>query len=185
MERGRSRCYKDVIHVALQKVIQRKCRGIPPRAMAIIENGFFAYLSTAEPECSPHITTMFYLWDVETCRTYLITSEDTKKLRNIKRNPNVALTIDERDPESPKGNRGVLIRGKARILSVREMGDVLMNRYLQKYLDFLGRGFPMGSRVVIEVIPRVLHFWRGVNFHKWINPNYKKTLRSLTRLVDL
>jgi uncharacterized protein YhbP (UPF0306 family) len=168
-----------------QKDVGKKCRGMPPRAMRIIENGFFAYLSTTEPECQPHITTMFYLWDTDTCRTYMITSEDTRKLRNIKRNPLVAVTIDERDPESPGGNRGVLIRGKARILSVTEMGDVLMNRYLLKYLDFLGTGFPMGSRVVIEVIPRVFHYWRGVNFYKWINPNYDKTLHSLTRMVDL
>jgi len=144
---------------------------IPTDALKILEDGFFAYLSTAQPGCMPHITTMFYLWDPETKKVYLITSESTKKLRNIKFNRNVAVTIDERDPASPAGNKGVLLRGAADIVSVEEIGDLLLNKYLTKYLDFLGYGFPMGSRVVIRVTPRIIHYWKGIHFYKWTNPN--------------
>ena len=147
-------------------------RKILDEALELLENGFFAYLSTAELGCMPHITTMFYLWEDETQSVYLITSERTKKLKNIRVNHNVALTIDERDPNSPARNKGVLLRGRAEVLSIEEMGDLRLNRYLNKYLDFLGYGFPMGSRVVIQVTPRMMHYWKGIHFYKWKNPMY-------------
>ena len=109
---------------------------LPQEVHKILSDGFFAYLSTAEPGCLPHITTMFYLWDNNSQKIYLITNEKTKKLRNIMKNPNVAITVDERDPESPAGNKGVLVRGVAKIIGIQEMGDILLNRYLSKYLDF-------------------------------------------------
>ncbi|MFW9921497.1 MAG: pyridoxamine 5'-phosphate oxidase family protein [Candidatus Thorarchaeota archaeon] len=143
---------------------------IPDEVHRILNEGFFAYLSSAEPGCQPHITTMFYLWDEKEEKVYLITNEKTKKLKNIKTNPNIAITVDERDPDSPAGNRGVLLRGKARVISIPEMGDIILNRYLSKYLDFLGYGFPMGSRVAIEVVPKIIHYWKGIKFQKWMSP---------------
>ena len=147
---------------------------IPTEALQILEDGFFAYLGTARRPCSPHITTMFYLWDSERMKVYLITSENSTKAKNVRQNNKVSVTVDFRDPESPEGNRGVLIRGRARLISVEEMGDVRLNMYMERYLSFLGTGFPMGSRVVIEVTPRMLNYWRGVRFFRWKNPDFKK-----------
>jgi nitroimidazol reductase NimA-like FMN-containing flavoprotein (pyridoxamine 5'-phosphate oxidase superfamily) len=115
---------------------------------------------------------MFYLWDSISMKVYLITSETSKKARNARKNTKVSVTIDTRDPESPEGNRGVLIRGRARLISIEEMGDVRLNKYMEKYLSFLGTGYPMGSRVVIEVTPRILNYWRGVRFFRWKNPEF-------------
>ncbi len=148
-------------------------RQIPVEAIEILEDGFFAYLATIVEGCSPHITTMFYLWDPEKMKVFLITSQNSVKARNVKRNNRVSVTVDMRDPVSPEGNRGILIRGQARIISMEEMGDVLLNRYMEKYLSFLGTGFPMGSRIVIEVTPRILNYWKGVRFFKWKNPEFK------------
>ncbi|MDF1538954.1 MAG: pyridoxamine 5'-phosphate oxidase family protein [Candidatus Thorarchaeota archaeon] len=147
---------------------------LPNEALRIVSNGFFAYLATAEENCNPHITTMFYIWDEETGRVFLITGERTRKAKNIKKNDRVSVTIDERDPESPAGNRGVMIRGRARLISVEEMGDVLMNFYLEKYLHFLQEGWALGSRVVIEVTPRIISYWKGIHFHRWENPAFMK-----------
>ncbi len=138
-------------------------------ARKILREGFFAYFTTGNPRSFPHITTMFYIWDEESCTFYVITSESTKKVKNIQQNPNVALTIDERDPLSPAGNCGVLVRGKARVIPIEEMGDILMNKYWAKYLNVLGQGFPMGSRLAIEITPRVIHYWSGIHFFKWVD----------------
>jgi nitroimidazol reductase NimA-like FMN-containing flavoprotein (pyridoxamine 5'-phosphate oxidase superfamily) len=148
---------------------------IPAEALQILEEGFFAYLGTANRSCVPHITTMFYLWDSETMKVFLITAETSKKVRNVKQNNKVSITVDVRDPVSPEQNRGVLIRGRARIISIEKMGDVRLNRYMERYLSFLGTGFPMGSRVVIEVTPRILNYWRGVRFFRWKNPKFKNS----------
>ena len=145
---------------------------LPEYMNKLIESGFFAYFSTIEPKCNPHITTMFYLWNAEKKIIYLITSNDTRKIRNIKRNSSVSVTIDVRDPDCPAGNSGVIIRGRADITSVEEMGDVLLNKYLEKNLRFLGTGFPMGSRIVIQVTPRIIHYWKGIRFASWKNLSY-------------
>jgi nitroimidazol reductase NimA-like FMN-containing flavoprotein (pyridoxamine 5'-phosphate oxidase superfamily) len=108
-------------------------------------------------------------------KVFLITAETSKKVRNVKQNNKVSITVDVRDPVSPEQNRGVLIRGRARIISIEKMGDVRLNRYMERYLSFLGTGFPMGSRVVIEVTPRILNYWRGVRFFRWKNPKFKNS----------
>ncbi len=147
-------------------------RIFPEFMSKILSTCFFAYFATIEPKCNPHITTMFYLWNAEEKTIYLITSKDTRKIRNITRNSSVSVTVDERDPESPARNLGVLIRGRADLHSIEEVGDVLLNKYLEKNLRFLGTGFPMGSRIVIEVTPRIIHYWKGIKFASWKNPNY-------------
>jgi len=159
-------------------------RPVPRAAMNLLENQFFSYLSTVEAGSNPHITTMFYVWDEARFRIYMITGENSRKARNIKVNNRVAVTVDERDPESPAGNCGVLIRGRANLVDVEEIGDVIMNKYWSKYLEFLGAGIPMGSRIFIEVIPRVLHFWEGIHFFKWLNPHYKKPLYKFSQVMS-
>ncbi|MFW9848568.1 MAG: pyridoxamine 5'-phosphate oxidase family protein [Candidatus Thorarchaeota archaeon] len=166
-------------------VVQLKSqKSIPRAAMSILENQFFAYLSTVEADSNPHITTMFYVWDEARFRIYMITEENSRKARNIRINNRVAVTVDERDPNSPAGNCGVLIRGRANLVGIEEVGDVIMNKYWSKYLAFLGTAFPMGSRIVIEVVPRVLHSWKGIHFFRWINPDYEKPLYKFSQVVS-
>ncbi|MFW9953879.1 MAG: pyridoxamine 5'-phosphate oxidase family protein [Candidatus Thorarchaeota archaeon] len=159
-------------------------RPVPRAAMKLLEHQFFAYLSTVEAGSNPHITTMFYVWDEARLRIYMITGENSTKAQNIRKNNRVAVTVDERDPNSPAGNCGVLIRGRANLIDVEEVGDVIMNKYWSKYLKFLGTGFPMGSRVFIEVIPRVIHYWKGIHFFKWYNPDYEKPLYKFSQVVS-
>ncbi len=147
---------------------------IPDEALDILRDGFFAYFGNIEPGCYPHLTTMFYIWDDESCSVYLISSEGTRKVKNLMRNSEVSVTIDERDPTSPAGNRGVLIRGLSKLITIEEMGDVLMNRYFAKYTDFLGTGFPIGSRIAIQVTPRTLNYWKGIHFSRWKNPSFSR-----------
>ncbi|MHA2425596.1 MAG: pyridoxamine 5'-phosphate oxidase family protein [Candidatus Thorarchaeota archaeon] len=157
---------------------------VPRAAMNILENQFFSYLSTVEAGSNPHITTMFYVWDEARLRIYMITGENSRKARNIRINNRVAVTVDERDPDSPARNCGVLIRGRANLVDIEEIGDIIMNRYFGKYLLFLGTGVPLGSRVFIEVVPRVLHYWKGSHFFKWQNPNYEKPLYKFSQVVS-
>ncbi|MGY5875394.1 MAG: pyridoxamine 5'-phosphate oxidase family protein [Candidatus Thorarchaeota archaeon] len=147
---------------------------ISDSALQILREGFFAYFGNIESGCIPHLTTMFYIWDDDSRSVFLISSEGTRKVKNLKRNNEVSVTIDERDPLSPSGNRGVLIRGIGKLVTIEEMGDVLMNRYFAKYHDFLGTGFPLGSRIAIQVIPRSLNYWKGIEFTRWKNPSFSE-----------
>ena len=143
---------------------------IPEEAQRILQEGFFAYMGTVEEGCNPHVTAMFFIWDRDSETLLLISSEANRKVRNIKKNPNVCVTIDERDPDSPAGNEGVMIRGKAELLELGIVDEIWVNQYLQKYLDFLGYGFPLGERIAIRIVPRSLSYWKGTKFCKWKNP---------------
>jgi general stress protein 26 len=142
-------------------------------ALEILRHGFFAYLGTAEPGCNPHVTAMFYIWDDDTRTIHLITSKESKKALNIKRNTNVAVTVDQRDPKSPAENAGVMVRGKAILVETELVDDVLMVKYLEKYASFLGTGYPLGSRIAIRVTPKTISYWRGTLFYRWKNPHSK------------
>ena len=152
-----------------QKGITKRVKEIPPEALMILENCYFAYLGTTQTGCVPHITAMFYIWDEKTKSIYLVSSEKSAKVRNIKRNPKVTITVDERDPISPAQNCGVMVRGHAEILPMDVADDVLMGQYLIKYYNFLSEGYPLGSRVAIRVKTKNLSYWRGTNFAKWEN----------------
>jgi len=153
-----------------QKTNTKKTSAIPEAARKILRDGFFAYLGTAEPGCVPHVTAMFYIWDEEKNFLYLVTSKESQKVLNIRRNRKVSVTIDVRDPTSPARNEGVMIRGVAFLVEMEVAYEYLMLRYLEKYAEFLGTGYPLGSRIAIRVTPRTISYWKGTEFYKWKKP---------------
>lgn len=153
-----------------QKSHTKKSLTIPKAALNLLREGFFAYLGTAEPGCEPHVTAMFFVWDESTQSVYLVTSKMSKKVLNIRRTRNVSVTIDQRDPDSPAGNCGVMIRGKAFLIEMELADEEIMLGYMEKYMDFLGTGYPLGSRIAIRVTPKTLSYWKGTEFYVWKNP---------------
>ncbi|MFW9805759.1 MAG: pyridoxamine 5'-phosphate oxidase family protein [Candidatus Thorarchaeota archaeon] len=142
---------------------------IPPEALEILRTGSFAYLGTAEPDCDPHLTAMFFLWDDESKLIYLISTKTSRKVANIRRNTRVCVTVDRRDPKSPARNLGVMIQGRAQLMEMQVVDSLVMINFLDKYMHFLGPGYPMGSRIAIRVRPRTISFWKGAKFSKWRN----------------
>jgi len=149
------------------KAFTSKLKEIPLEALEILRKGFFAYLGTTEPGCDPHLTVMFYIWDDASKSILLVSTKKSRKVVNIRRNTRVCVTVDERDPKSPAGNCGVMIQGNAQLIEMEIADTVIMNDFLDKYIDFLGPGYPMGSRIAIQVRPRKISFWQGAKFYKW------------------
>ena len=145
----------------------RKTTEIPEEALSILRKAFFAYLGTAEPGCDPHLTAMFFVWDEKSESIYMVSTRKSRKVVNIRRNTRVCVTVDERDPKSPAGNCGVMIQGRAQLVEMEIADNLVMVEFLSKYMHFLGPGYPMGSRIAIQVKPRKLSFWMGANFFQW------------------
>ncbi|MHA1958682.1 MAG: pyridoxamine 5'-phosphate oxidase family protein [Candidatus Thorarchaeota archaeon] len=148
----------------------RKTKSIPQEALHVLRNEFFAYLGTAETECNPHLTAMFYIWDGDSKAIYMIASKRSRKLYNIRNNTRVCVTVDERDPFSPARNCGVMIRGRAHLVEMEIAPQDIMFDFLEKYMEFLGVGYPLGERITIRVVPKYLSYWKGTNFYRWKNP---------------
>jgi nitroimidazol reductase NimA-like FMN-containing flavoprotein (pyridoxamine 5'-phosphate oxidase superfamily) len=147
----------------------KKTVTIPDEALDILRNGFFAYLGTTDLQCNPHVTAMFYIWDDESKTIHLITSRQSKKVLNLKQNAHVSVTVDQRDATSPARNVGVMVRGKGILVETEFVEDKLMVKYLERYEEFLGTGYPLGSRIAIRVIPKTISYWKGTNFYTWKN----------------
>ncbi|MFW9965005.1 MAG: pyridoxamine 5'-phosphate oxidase family protein [Candidatus Sifarchaeia archaeon] len=153
------------------KVYTSRLKEIPQEALEILRKGFFAYLGTSEPGCDPHLTVMFYIWDDESKSIYLVSTKKSRKVANIRRNTRVCVTVDKRDPKSPAGNCGVMIHGRAQLIEMQIADTIIMINFLDKYIDFLGPGYPMGSRIAIQVRLKKLSFWQGAKFYKWEEPS--------------
>jgi nitroimidazol reductase NimA-like FMN-containing flavoprotein (pyridoxamine 5'-phosphate oxidase superfamily) len=153
------------------KAFTKKTTDIPEPALSILRTGFFAYVGTTEPGCDPHLTVMFFIWDDESESVYMVSTRRSRKVVNIRRNTRVCVTIDERDPKSPAKNCGVMIQGRAQLVEMEIADNTVMVEFLSKYMQFLGPGYPMGSRIAIQVKPRKISYWMGANFYQWKDQN--------------
>ena len=159
---------------------------LPPEMTEVLSTGRFAYLCTTDQENQPHITPMFFIFDETDNNFYVMTSSDSKKMKNLQVNSKVSLSVDIRDATNPFNNRGVMVQGKATveecIKSISEVGDeefmVACKDFKRKYSVLLREAkFPVKveyekfSEALVRIIPDKMTYWRGPNF---ITVNFNK-----------
>lgn len=150
---------------------------LPPEMTTVLIECHFAYLCTTDRSNQPHIAPMFYLFDEETSNLHVITSTESKKMRNIQDNPNVCLTIDIRDPTNPFNNRGVMVQGKATVCySVDSSSAIKDEKIIQAFERFekkypiLKKEHPITeeykkfSQNLVRITPTKMVYWRGPKF---------------------
>lgn len=101
-----------------------------PRIMEIIQNQRLCVLATSWKE-EPYCSLMGYLWDQQQGEFYVVTSFESKKLRNLSQNPRVSLLLDTRVPEGQhKGTfiRALTVQGEAEPLSDPGLGSEVRKR---------------------------------------------------------
>jgi PPOX class probable F420-dependent enzyme len=130
---------------------------LPESAIALIESGAHGHLVTINPDGSPQVSLVWVgVEDGELCIASLA---DRKKLRNVRRDPRVAITF-----ESPSvGARGLReylsVIGTARI--TEGGGPALLQRLSQVYIG-PGSRFPPGDDPPEGFIMRITpERWQG------------------------
>jgi PPOX class probable F420-dependent enzyme len=99
------------------------------------------WLVTVAADGTPQPNPVWFLWDGETALIYSIANQ--AKLKNIERNPNVALHLDSRDG----GDDVVILTGTARIDPTATTID-RNEPYVDKYRDEIKRiGFANSRRM--------------------------------------
>ncbi|WP_375387502.1 PPOX class F420-dependent oxidoreductase [uncultured Amnibacterium sp.] len=115
------------------------------------------YLATTMPDGSPQVTQVWV--DTDGTDVVINTVEGHQKLRNVRRDPRVALTVS--DPARPRAY--VQIRGDVHEITTdgaREHIDQLSHKYLgTPYPTFGGGGG--GERVILRIAPRRVSSPRG------------------------
>jgi PPOX class probable F420-dependent enzyme len=120
---------------------------VPESHLDLLERPLFAHLATAGPDGAPQVTPVWVLWDGRRLR--FTTTTDRQKCRNARRDPRVAVSIN--DPDRPY--RYLELRGLVEHVEPDPGGaffDVLARRYGLAYEPPLGDA---DRRVVLVMRP--------------------------------
>ena len=101
---------------------------------SFLRNGSIMRLSTVTPDCEPHIAPVWYLAERDDDAIYATTPSESRKVRNVKANPEVSLTVDEGGDEYFE-LRAVVIEGEASLVRDDEKWDEIERRWCRKYFD--------------------------------------------------
>jgi len=113
------------------------------------ELGRFA---TASKDCMPHVTPVVYAMDGED--VVVAVDYGTKKLANLKANPQAALTVDSSRP-----NGGVMIQGKCLIYE-RGQEYLRLQKILFERFDFYRKNpWGEGESPILKVVPSKVVSW--------------------------
>lgn len=128
---------------------------LPAKVLDLLRAPSTCYLATTMADGSPQVT---QVW-VDTDGTHVVinTVEGHLKLRNVRRDPRVALTVS--DPANPTAY--VQVRGAVTEITTegaREHIDELSQKYLGKPYPSFGGG---GERVILRIEPHRVSSPRG------------------------
>ena len=128
---------------------------LPEHVLVLLRAPSTCYLATTMPDGSPQLTQVWV--DTDGTDVLINTVEGHQKLRNVRRDPRVALTVA--DPAHPAAY--TQIRGTVREITTdgaREHIDRLSQKYLGKPYPTFGAG---GERVLLRIEPRRISSPRG------------------------
>jgi PPOX class probable F420-dependent enzyme len=127
---------------------------LPKRAVDLLKAKNLAYLATCNEDGSPHVAPLWVDVDEERGLILLDTADGRRKVRNIRRDPRVA--ISAHDPEHPWPP--LVVRGEAMITT--EGADELIDFLCRKYSGKPWEPVEGQVRLVIEVHPGRISFPR-------------------------
>lgn len=151
---------------------------LPSEITKVLKESHFAYFCTTDGNNQVHITPMFFLFYEKTNEIFVFAHLRSKKMKNIRVNPKVCLTVDVRDPENPFENHGVMVQGEAIIEKTVESSSISLDKKLKRiYKDFSVK-YPVLSQaqsstqvkyqefteVLVRVQARKMVYWKGPHF---------------------
>jgi PPOX class probable F420-dependent enzyme len=103
---------------------------LPESARQLIESDALAHLATINPDGSPQVTCIWVGLDGDEIVSAHLT--DQQKLRNVRRDPRIALTLEGREIQPPGLKQYLVVHGRARL--EEGGGPELLQRLAHTYL---------------------------------------------------
>jgi PPOX class probable F420-dependent enzyme len=130
------------------KLMEKK-KPIPDEYLDLFEKKAFAHVATVMPDGKPQVTPVWVDFDGECVR--INSARGRQKVRNLERNPNVAISII--DPDD--AYRYLQIRGQVEAIT-EEGADDHIDSLAKKYLGADSYPFrtPTEVRVMIKIRPK-------------------------------
>ena len=138
---------------------------LPPEVRSFVESRRVARLATADAQGRPHAVPIVYV--LEASRLYFaldakpksVPPERLRRVRNITRNPNVAVLVDDYR-EDWRRLAYVLLEGEAAVLSEGAERERALALLRAKYRQYRGRRLPPDAPVVRVTVQRAVA-WRA------------------------
>ena len=129
-------------------------------ARELLSSRLVAYLATLNPNGTPHVVGMWFVWDGQAL--LLPTSRKTRKAKNLLRDPRATVSID--DSRGGFDLRGLTIIGRAETVDAPR--SLELNREIhRKYVTDRGlaldpvREYLLGDDITIRLIPERVSAW--------------------------
>ncbi len=114
-----------------------------------------ARIATVNKECKPHVAPVWFIY--ENGKIFITTGKNSVKVRNIRTNPYIAVTIDE--TEHGLNNRGVIMEGKAEFSDDDDIARKIFTKYLGSIEHPNAKKLLQIDRVVIVLKPEKIITW--------------------------
>jgi nitroimidazol reductase NimA-like FMN-containing flavoprotein (pyridoxamine 5'-phosphate oxidase superfamily) len=126
------------------------------KELKLLERQQVGRLATSSRNQVPQVTPLCYASDEE--KIYLSTGYDSKKARNIKKNPKVAFAVDEFN--SWEDYRGMMVSGKAEFVARGKLHQIGRDLIYKKYPKW-EEEYPIqeGSDHVLVITPTKVVSW--------------------------
>ena len=122
---------------------------LPPEVRALLSARNMAHVATLMPDGAPHVAPVWIA--VEGDRLAIFAAQPTVKLRNLRRDPRVGVSIcDEDNPY-----RAAIIRGRVVEELEGEEAVAIMDRMSNRYV---GTDFPVRTAIVSLIEPEKVRF---------------------------
>jgi nitroimidazol reductase NimA-like FMN-containing flavoprotein (pyridoxamine 5'-phosphate oxidase superfamily) len=153
-----------------------KEKELPPEIANVLRECHFAYFCSTDQDNQPHITPVFFLFNKETNEIFVFVYSGSKKMRNIKANPRVCVTVDVRDSENPFENHGVMAQGEATIEKTKDPISSSQDEELRRIDKEFSKKYPLLSEapthikyrefadVLVKVQIDKMVYWKGPHF---------------------
>lgn len=122
------------------------------RQTAFLNKHELCRLATASKDCIPHVIPVMYAMD----RDKIVVAIDygTKKLSNLRVNPNVSVVVDDYDP-----NRAVFVQGRCAIFERGQEYRRLLKILFEKFEVYRKNPWGEGESPIISVAPTKVVSW--------------------------
>jgi PPOX class probable F420-dependent enzyme len=159
--------------------------GLPAWGANFLEGRRHATLGTIEPDGTPHLAPVWYLY--RDARLFVGTNSTTRKFKNAFARPMASLVVDSR---TPGAERWVSASGPVTVLrgeAARAIVAAIQTRYLTveaRTDPHIGPGFAAGDDVALCIEPTTWRAWAASDmdaqfFGGALSANPKKWFRDL------
>jgi nitroimidazol reductase NimA-like FMN-containing flavoprotein (pyridoxamine 5'-phosphate oxidase superfamily) len=115
-----------------------------------------ATVSMEKDEAIPHVTPVVFMLDDAKKSVLVVVDYGTKKLANLRRNPNVSLVVDD---YNRSGNAAVVLWGRAEILEKGEEYRRLLKMLFQRFDFYRQNPWKEGEAPIIRISPSKTVSW--------------------------